>query len=318
MEIILVSPFVCVFWFFMEMRHLRYFVAVAEELNFRRAAERLHLSPPALSVQIRLLEEILNTRLFDRDTTGVRLTVPGEVLLREAKPLLQHIQDVVVATQDAARGKRGSLKIGCAGQLGYSFMSTALAAYRQLFPDVDVALAEINIERQQYRALERGEIQIGFLYGASNAMWQPDTCYMLILDTPIRIVMSAEHPLAASHRVSLAELSEMPLLAFGKGEEHPHAGSMRATFARRGIKPGTVKFVEGYEAFMSMLGGGRWISLLPDMSSLSMLSGIAVRPLKERGPDLRLQLYVIWKANVSCPLIENFIEILRRGTPWQA
>jgi len=132
----------------MELRHLRYYVAVAEELNFRRAAERLHVSAPTLSQQIKDLEDLLGVRLMERDTTSVRLTGPGEIFLEGARQLLADSHRVIAATKEAAQGRRGILRIGNAGPLSHGFMPACLQALAKRYPEVDVVLVEIDLNEQ--------------------------------------------------------------------------------------------------------------------------------------------------------------------------
>ncbi|MDR2982797.1 MAG: LysR family transcriptional regulator [Puniceicoccales bacterium] len=302
----------------MEIRHLRYFIAVAEELNFRKAAERLHVSPPALSVQIKMLEEMLNVSLFTRDTKGVSLTIPGEVLLREARQLVQHAQGVIVAAQEAGNGKRGSLRIGSPGQLGYSFLPVCLETYQKRFPEIDVTLVDLGIElqHQHVEAINRGDIQIGFVYG-QEAVKQTGMVCALVVDTPTRVVMGSHHPLASLRSVPLEKLAGQNLLAIGDAKKRLHIENILSVLKTRGIKPGNLKAISSFEPFIAMLAGGLGVSLLPDMHSLAMVDGIVVRPIKESGPDLRLQLYVIWKATDRSPLVRNFIEVLCGPGPYR-
>ncbi|MDR0902877.1 MAG: LysR family transcriptional regulator [Opitutaceae bacterium] len=311
------------------MRHLRYFVAVAEELNFRRAAERLHVSSPALSVQIRMLEELLGVRLFERDTKRVSLTGPGEVLLREAQSLLRQARGAIAATQEAASGKRGTLRVGCAGRLGYSFMPATLDAFRKRFPEVELIPVDLDIEMQQAGALEKGDIHVGFAYGA-YLRGLAGIDHAMVLDSPMRAVMGAAHPLAGARALSLAELAGRPLMALSNSRTH--AASIQMMFLKRNLEPGPVRPVEGFEAFVSMLAGGTEVSFLPDMGTMARVpcqgqpeAGPSARavsnkegmivfcPLKDKGVDLRLQLHAIWKAAGRSPLVMNFVAALRES-----
>src|SRR5262245_60235793 len=128
----------------MELRHLRYFVAVAEALSFRGAAERLRVAQPALSKQIRDLEDECGARLFDRNTSRVRMTDAGAVLLEEARQLLAQANRLPALVRDAAQGRRGRLIIGNIGSLTAGFLPASLAAFHAKFPDVDVTLIELR------------------------------------------------------------------------------------------------------------------------------------------------------------------------------
>ena len=145
----------------MELRHLHYFVAVAQELHFRRAAERLHLAQPSLSRQIRDLEEEVGAQLFERDRKQVALTEAGRVLLGEAPRLLAGIAAVVEATRPAGHETQRTLHIGKVGVLSASFLPDTLAAFRKRCPQVAVEILELGMD-EQVAALLAGTIQVGF------------------------------------------------------------------------------------------------------------------------------------------------------------
>lgn len=294
----------------MELRHLRSFVVLAEELNFRRAAERLYISAPALSVQIKQLEDMLGVRLCERDTTKVRLTPPGEVLLYEARHLLHQARQAELATKEAARGNRGTLRIGNPGYFGYSFMPEVLACYRERFPEVDISLVELDVELEQPQALENGTIQVGFSYGPQLHLLK-DIENLLVIDTPMRVVMAPGHPLAASRQVSLAMMAGHPLLSVLRYDSHMR--NMLALFHEHGLKPKATKKVDGFNAYIAMLAAGEGVSMLPEMLVLLQTGRVVTRPLKEEGPDLRLHVHAVWKKHDSSEHVRNFVEALRQS-----
>src|SRR4051812_5064070 len=141
----------------MELRHLRYFVAVAEELNYRKASERLRVAQPALSSQIQDLERDVGVRLLDRDTGGVRLTDGGAAFLEEARLILRQVERAVAVAVEAAKGLRGRLMIGYFAPIFMGLMPASLKAYREKFPEVEVVLVELPI-LEQIAELEAGTI----------------------------------------------------------------------------------------------------------------------------------------------------------------
>ncbi|MDR1279936.1 MAG: LysR family transcriptional regulator [Opitutaceae bacterium] len=293
----------------MELRHLRYFVAVAEELNFRRAAERLHVSAPTLSVQIRDLESHIDTRLLERDTTRVRLTVAGEVFLREARRLLEQLQQMVTAAREAGQGRQGRLRIGNAGAISYGFLPTCLNLFRERFPDVDVTLEELAFAEQHTTALRDGRIQIGFIFNPEEPRLV-GLNHLQIVDTPFKVLVSDAHPFARRRRVSLRELEGEPLLAVGPPGSTGHAEHILALLRDRMIRPGPMKAVMSQEAFLAMVAGGQGVSLVPMARSISR-DGLSTVAFRENGPDLQFRLHAIWKADESSPLVKNFVEVLR-------
>ena len=293
-----------------ELRYLRYFAALAQELNFRRAAERLYVSAPALSVQIKKLEEILEVKLFERDTAKVRLTVAGEVLLRETRELLQHMDEIVDMTKDAAQGNRGRLRIGMPGFFSYSFMPGVLRNFRRHYPKVDVSLLDLRVNEEQLDALESGHIHIGFFY-AFEPLQIKNTEQLLTLDMPIRAVMSARHPLAAQEEVSLGELAGVPLLSIRQYE--PETRSLAEVFYKHKLEPTITKKASSFNAAIMMMAAGEGVALLPEMRFMTQNPKLTLRPIKDQVPGLRLQVYAVWEKDDVSPQVLNFVKLLREA-----
>ena len=179
----------------MELRHLRYFVAVAEELNFTRAAARLHIGQPPLSMQIRDLEGEMGVRLFERTQRRVALTPAGQCLLEHAYRILGGVREAVEAAQRVARGELGELRVGFTSSLPFTdLLPDALHAYHRRFPAVRLQLNEM-FTPEQFGALARGELDVGFvrLQGARA----PDGIALReIARNPLRLVVNASHRLA--------------------------------------------------------------------------------------------------------------------------
>ena len=151
-------------WRGMELRHLRYFVAVAEDLNFRKAAGRLHISRPALSKQIKDLEDEISVKLLLRDTVSVALTKAGEIFLADAREVLSQAEEAISRAREAQDGNLGSLRIGSVGIIATDFLPKTLKIFNQKYPGVEVAFVEM-LPAEQLDALARGRIDIGFAYG---------------------------------------------------------------------------------------------------------------------------------------------------------
>jgi len=294
----------------MELRHLHYFVAVAEELNFRRAAARLHVSPPALSVQIKKLEHILGVRLCDRDTAKVRLTVSGEVLLREARAVLQYAQDLVRVTKDAGQGKHGCLRIGTPSSFSLDFLPDALDQYRRLFPNVGVELVEFDLDSDHPDAVEDGRVHVGFVYGCQLTRMS-GVDHLLIKDSPVHAVMGARHPLARMERISLADMVDYPLLCSQHFE-----GQCQHTLAllnKKKLKPKSIKKAQGSNAFMVMLAANEGVALLSAMRALPMTEQLVCRPIKDATAEFRLQIHAVWKNAEASPQARHFVDLLRQA-----
>ena len=272
----------------MELRHLRYFAAVAEELNFRKASERLRVAQPALSSQIKDLEYELGVRLLDRDTGGVRLTDAGAAFLDEVRLILAHAQRAVTIAQEAAKGRRGRLTVGYFAPIFMGIMPASLKAFRDKFPDVEVTLVELPIA-DQLTALEEGTIQIGFTV-AREAPLPPGLKNVEVARSPIRIVVGRGHRLARQSRISLADLQHEPLLCFTpkKGAVSVQGEIINRFFSARGLKIRPLRVIDGVEAFRATL---------------------------ESGPDLHIALHALWRADQASQLTANFIAVMLSVAP---
>lgn len=301
----------------MELRHLRYFVAVAEELNYRKASERLRVAQPALSSQIKDLEYELGVKLLDRDTGGVRLNDAGAAFLVEARLILAHAQQAVTVAREAAEGLRGHLTIAYYAPLLMGFMPASLKAFRETFPEVEVTLLELPLGGQ-IAALESGAIQIGFAIKGSTPI-PKNLKHVEIARSPIRAVVSREHPLASKARIALADLVGEPLLCLTpkKGAGSVHGEIMRQGFVARGLKPGPIRQIEGAEAFSATLQSGMGVSLIAQIGSLSRNPDLVFRPLKDSGADLFLELHALWREGQTSPLTTNFIAMMQKTAPWE-
>ena len=292
----------------MELRHLRYFVAVAEELNFRRAAERLHVVQPALSRQIKDLEYELRVRLLDRDTTGVRLTDAGRAYLDEARQILEQVNRANDLARAAAAGRRGHLTIGNVGPVTASFMPASLTRFRRQYPDVIVTLMEIE-PAEQIAALDSSVIQVGFTV-EKNPVLPAYLRRTSVLRSAMRAIVGPGHRLAGARRVALAEFSREKLLCFAGGRSQTHANLLRDIFAAHGLKPGPMTIVAGFESLLAMIAGGQGVSLMPQHISLSGAERIEIIPLKETSEDLVFELSAVWREGEVSPLARNFVRSL--------
>ncbi len=298
----------------MELRHLRYFVAVAEELNFRKASERLRIAQPALSSQIKDLEYELGVRLLDRDTGGARLTDAGAAFLAEARVVLTQAQQAVAVAREAAEGRRGRLMIGYSGPLLMGFMPASLKIFYGKFPHVDVSLVEMPLG-EQIAALESGAIHIGFAIAGGPPL-PPGLKQIEVVRSPVRAVMGRGHRLAKLARVGMAELGRETLLCIAnKKVSILHGEIIRRIFTGRGLKPGPIKAIEGAEAFRATLESGLGVSLIAEIGGLSRSQDLVFKPLKETGPDLILELHAVWRGEQTSQLAANFIDVMRKGKP---
>jgi DNA-binding transcriptional LysR family regulator len=192
------------------LRHLQFFVVLAEELNFSRAAERLHVAQPALSQQIRTMEERLGTQLIDRGSRPLRLTEAGSYLAIEARHILETFEHATLGAREIGLGKRGWLGIGFTRSSMYSVLPPALKVFHESYPDVELKLFEMLTE-EQADALRDKRIHVGI---GRQVQEIPGCTTQALLSEPLMAVLAPDHPLTASAEVLIADLADSPLILY--------------------------------------------------------------------------------------------------------
>lgn len=294
----------------MELRHLRYYVAVAAVLNFREAAHQLRLSTPALSKQIKDLEAELGVRLLDRTTTRVRLTNAGEIFLAESRALLARAENAVLLAREAAQGQRGRLAIGNIGPLAANPLATTLSTFCTKYPEVTIDLIDMDVPAQ-LAALSSDEIQVGFIPDRYLPSLPRGLRHVSVLTTPLCAILGYENPLARQSAVSLADLAKERILCIGSARQSLHRNFLRTLFEGRGLRLRSMVDVKGFESLLAMIAGGQGVSLLAGRSGLTRVDHLVVRPLRETGDDIQVAVSAVWRDHDEALLARNFIETLR-------
>lgn len=293
----------------MELRHLRYFVAVAEALSYRRAAERLRVAQPALSKQIKDLEAQVGVRLLHRNTGGVALTDAGAVFLEDARDILERVEMAADAAREADAGKAGRLTIGTLGAVSASFLPAALSVFRERFPRVEIDLHEASMP-EQMAALRAGKIQVGF--AIDQVAIPPGLAKAEVLVSKLAVAVGRDHPASRKASIALADVAEEPFLCIGTSDrEDLHRKLMEAVFARRGSRPRTFKRVNSFESIIALIAGGHGVSLLLPFSPAGA-GDVVFRRLKEDGDDLTVRFFSVWQDRPGSLLAQNFVDVLRK------
>ncbi len=262
-----------------ELRHLRYFVATAEELHFGRAAERLRIAQPGLSQQIRTLEALVGTALFHRTRRSVELTLAGELFLAEARKTLEQAERTVLVAQQAGRGERGRIEIGYVASAAYTGVLTSLfSAFRKTHPQVDLRFMEMEMSRQ-LDTMHDGKLDIAFIRPPVEL--PAGVAAVTILREPVILAISCEHPLARHDRIPLAELSRdsfitphhAPGVSF---HEHTVAACGRVGFVPRIAHQG-----RDFTTIASMVAVGLGVALVPRSLRCIQLPGVLYRPIAD-------------------------------------
>ena len=295
-----------------ELRHLRYFVTVAEELHFGRAAQRLHLSQPPLSQQIRRLEQLLGYPLFVRTSRAVRLTSAGTVFLERARRTLRKMEEDVEAMRSIGRGEAGSLAVGFIGSGMLTSLPAMLGYYRAHFPMVTLQLRELYTSGV-IQALLEGSLDVGFLRDGGPV---DGLVVQTLFSEPFRAILPARHPLArkSAHRaIDAAELRDEPFVFFS-----PSAGTRAyetpvSICEAAGYRPRVVQEAPQWLTIVRLVGAGLGVSITPACVERIRTRDVVCRKLRVKPGTEQAQskIELAWRVNDHRPIVEAFCRIAR-------
>lgn len=289
----------------MEMRHLKYFVAVAEALHFGRAAEKLHISQPPLSQQIGQLEAELGVRLFNRNNRRVELTPAGMAFLEDARNILAIAGRAVDRARRAGRGEWGSLNIGFVGSAMFGQLPEILQAFRQRYPEVNLVLDEMN-PWDQAPALRDKKIDLGFCRPAAAG---EDLACETVWREPLVLVLPQAHPLAHQETVSLTALSQEPFVSFTTQPEPSLGKYVMDLLLQAGFTPYIVQQVLEVHTALSLVAAGLGVALVPWSAQNSLRKGVIYRPIRE--PVADLDLLALYRKDDPSPVLQHFLQVMR-------
>ncbi|MCI4234753.1 LysR family transcriptional regulator [Dickeya dianthicola] len=264
-----------------ELRHLRYFIAVAEELHFGRAAEKLHISQPPLSQQIQALEEQIGAQLLERNNRNVRLTQAGELFLKEAWAIINQVNQAAERAARIQRGEIGELNIGFTSSAPFvKQVSRSLLQFRQSYPDVHIQMLEINT-KQQIAPLLDGKLDLGVM--RNNPL--PETLrHQLLLHEPMVAVVHEEHPLAAAPggHISIQQLASEPFVFFAREVGTALYDEVLTLLKKYGISPYITQEVGEAMTIIGLVSSGLGVSLLPASFRRIRVDGVKYLSLQEK------------------------------------
>ena len=272
----------------MELRHLRYFVAVAEELHFTRAALRLNIAQPPLSQQIRALEEQLGVQLFVRTRRSVALTDAGQALLVRARQMLAAAQSLPGELQRVARGEVGLLRIGFSSTLPLTkVLRDIVADHRRTHPDVALNLREMH-SQQQFDGLLRGELDVGLVRYNESA---PEGIRLVVLRRdPLRLVVPARHRFARRKSVAIAECRDEAFIGF-PGDAGTGTGPLlKRLCAQAGFEPRIAQEAREATTQIGLVAAGLGIAVLPGPLEAVRIEGVRYVALEDAGALLAMSV----------------------------
>jgi DNA-binding transcriptional LysR family regulator len=294
----------------MELRYLRYFVTLAEELNFCRAAARLHISQPPLTRQIHQLEAELGCRLFFRTTRGVELTEAGQTLLKDALGILGLVGVAKERTSKAGRGHIGRLDVGIFGSAILCHIPRMIFEFRNRFPEVEITLHQ-QTKSEQIQALRERRLTIGF---NRHVPVEPDIIVETVFFEPLVIALHSKHPLARHKSIRIAEVVNEPLILYPSNTRPGFADDVMALFLNEGAQPTIVQEVTDVVTSIALVSSGFGICVAPQAASNLKLPGVVYRPIKAN-PVPAIELACLYRREDESPILAAILDVARKYRP---
>jgi DNA-binding transcriptional LysR family regulator len=291
-----------------ELRHLRYFVAVGEEQHFGRAAERLHVAQPALSRQMQDLERELGFLLFDRLPRGVRLNAAGRLFLSDARRILQDVNEAKLRAERIAHGKAGTLRIAIATAVSWhGLVQDSFREFRRRQPDVELELHHL-LSVDQVEPIVSGRLDAGF--AASVTPWHKDLANWEFAQDRMVLAVPKDHPLTKRKTIRLRDLRTMPFVWFPRWVNPVFYDQMRQACARGGLSaPRIVQEAPDRDTNLGLVLCRIGLSWQPETVHWHCPQGIVLLPVVDM--KVRLPFNLIWKKDNTLPLLKKFVAQVR-------
>jgi DNA-binding transcriptional LysR family regulator len=290
----------------MELRHLRYFVAVAEELNFTKAAAKLHLAQPSLTRQIHNLEEEIGVRLLNRSKSQVALTEEGRSFLVDARRILALATESILAVQRLSRGETGHLNIAYLSNFDFELLPETLAVFRQTFPHIALNLFDMT-PAEQFRALDARKIDLGFVglpppATAGGLRWENIARHRTV------VVLPTKHRLAGKRHVNLSDLETLFFVGMSDKTHPGFRDWLNATCRQAGFTPRVLQDAELEPALMNFVAEGLGVTLAREHIKKLPHPGVTFRPL---APPVRSDYCIAWNRDNDSRALQEYIQIVK-------
>ena len=292
----------------MEFRQLRYFLAVAEELHFGRAATRLDMAQPPLSRQIASLEESLGVQLFDRSRSQIRLTQAGVVLQDHARQILARRDTAQRETRLVGAGGAGRLRIAFVGSASHGLLPMLIKSFRSVYPEVETALSALN-NAELHRALLTREIDIAV---ARPELKDEEFRQQLLCREKLILALPDSSPLVAEDNITFADLSGQTFVLYPRRPRPSYADVVLDICEREGVKPGGLELTQDFQSAISLVSVGVGLSVVPESVSRTTRPGVIYRPYVGHNPGTALTVHS--RLDNRAPQVLNFMEITRKFT----
>jgi len=284
----------------MELRHLRYFVAVAEALSFRGAAEKLHMAQPPLSAQIKRLEVELRVKLLERTTRAVRLTHAGRVFLEEARAVLTASGQAEQRARAAQEGLAGALRVGFIAPVAGGWLARILRRFRKRFPAVQLSLFDLT-STEQLRRLHDQELDAGLL---RPPIIYSELDYKFVGESRQVLALPSGHPLARKKSLAWKDFDKQELVLIHPSAQHGYYDPFFAECAKAGAQPQPVQYANDIQTKMWLISAG--FGIAPTTVSMGEVKrpGLVFRPLPAGLPPV--QTVLAWRRENRSPILQHF------------
>lgn len=293
-----------------ETRILQQFIAVAESLSFRKAAERLHMSQPPLSLAVKRLEEEIGVVLLERNNRMVRLTDAGKAFLAHAYATLNTLESGIACTRRVAQGHEGHIRISFISLLTYPFLMDAFRIFRDSYPDVSCDMREATT-REQIEALDNGNVDVCFIRDPGAVA--PKLSLELVLREKFQAVLPATHRLAPEKRIDLSLLKDEPFVASTRSLGQVFHDKAVELCQTAGFSPNIVHLTERMPTVIGLVASGFGVALVPEGFAAQAPAGVVFRPLIPETDTklLNIDLYMAHDKNIRSLIKNQFLEIVR-------
>ncbi|MGH8293881.1 MAG: LysR substrate-binding domain-containing protein [Steroidobacteraceae bacterium] len=288
----------------LELSQLRCFVAVAEELHFGRAAERLHMTQPPVSRQVQLLEQRIGVRLLERSSRSVHLTSAGRCFLTDARQILRLAESAMLAARRAAHGESGNVTIGFTAASGYDFMPGMIARCRERLPDVQLTLKEM-VTMEQIHALISGGLDLALLRPHASLK---DFESMCVVREPLVAALPRTHPLARSRLPAPADFNGVSFIMYSPIEARYFHDLVASAFATAGVNPDYIQYTSQIHSMLALVRAGLGAALVPQAATSLHFEGVVFRPVRKASSWRPVELHIAWKRDNDNPARQTVLE----------
>ena len=289
----------------MELTHIRYFITVAEELHFGRAAAKLHIAQPALSQQIKRLEDELETKLFNRTSRRVELTAAGKIFLNKARGLVEGADELFDTISSLGKGQSGHLSIAFNEPAINTFLPKTIEKFMRKYPEVQLSLKELGIT-EQFKAFDEKRLDLGFMrpFGHDISVYSK----RLMMREKYVIALPENHKLCRNSSISLDMIGDEPLILFSKATHPKLRTRFEECFQAANFQPNIIQELSSKRTTLALVATGMASAFVPESSMLNSPSGVEFRKLDSDLPDV--EIFALWLPENDSPLIKNFLNLI--------